>query len=237
MEITHRECNKCKMILPISSFYQKNLDRPPSRPCDFQSHCKECHKSVKKHEWKEKTAAQKEHIALRQHNWYQKNKHRVMKEAKDRLMEDPVYRKWKTEKEAAKRLKKSKDAVRLANRRWVQGLDIDTRFLWSKFKDWKINALRRKIDWSLTFEDLLELFKKSNKICHYTGEKLETTANSKNTLSLDRIDSDKGYSTDNIVFCTTIINRMKLDSTLEEFEEIMKKALSYKDNWVPKETG
>lgn len=40
--------------------------------------------------------------------------------------------------------------------------------------------------------------------------------------SVDRIDSSKGYTEDNIVVTTGIVNTMKLDMSIEEFKEQIK---------------
>ena len=40
--------------------------------------------------------------------------------------------------------------------------------------------------------------------------------------SVDRIDSSKGYTEDNIVVTTGIVNTMKLDMSIKEFKEQIK---------------
>jgi hypothetical protein len=40
-------------------------------------------------------------------------------------------------------------------------------------------------------------------------------------ISVDRIDSTKGYQLDNIVMCKWQVNQMKTDMTLEEFKSII----------------
>ncbi len=48
------------------------------------------------------------------------------------------------------------------------------------------------------------------KPCFYCGDSIRT-------IGLDRIDSSKGYTFDNVVSCCATCNRMKLDSTLQNF--------------------
>lgn len=82
-----------------------------------------------------------------------------------------------------------------------------------KYGKWKDNAKVRGIEWSLTMEQLQSM----PLICHYTGQELTLEINNFNTVSLDRIDSNKGYVLDNVVFCLTRINVMKSNMTKEEF--------------------
>ena len=63
----------------------------------------------------------------------------------------------------------------------------------------------------------VEYFEKLPFICHWTGEELTFEANMKNTVSLDRVDSSKGYSPDNVVLCGSMVNKMKNDQTEKDF--------------------
>lgn len=53
---------------------------------------------------------------------------------------------------------------------------------------------------------------------YYTG----IIPNDYKDYSIDRLDSTKGYTEDNIVITTNIINTMKLDMSIEEFKEQIK---------------
>lgn len=78
---------------------------------------------------------------------------------------------------------------------------------------WSYGAKKRNIQWDLTLDDLENL----PKICHYTGVDLVLTPNQENTISLDRLDSSRGYTKDNIVFCCADINKMKLEFNKDYF--------------------
>lgn len=69
------------------------------------------------------------------------------------------------------------------------------------------NAKERGIEFTLTLADMRKLLKK--KTCHYTGEKLNFLHGDRNKLSLDRVDSSKGYTKENTVACTTWVNHWK----------------------------
>lgn len=69
------------------------------------------------------------------------------------------------------------------------------------------NAKERGIEFTLTLADMRKLLKK--KTCHYTGEKLNFLHGDRNKLSLDRVDSSKGYTKENTVACATWVNHWK----------------------------
>jgi hypothetical protein len=200
------------------------------------SHCKECNKRTKKYEWEKEglDLDLKERRRLRQKYWYENNKERVSKQQKDKRLQDPVFRENQNKRSAARKLKQAKneehrDAIIRWN--WVHKLDPTTRFIWDRFRIWKKSGPKRSITWSLTFEQIWDLFLNSKGVCHYTGQKLDLKTNSRNTISLDRIDSSKGYEMGNVVFCTALINRMKLDLTMDDFAREMQTALNYRIHW------
>lgn len=82
-----------------------------------------------------------------------------------------------------------------------------------KINDWKRGAIQRGIAWELDEKD----FDAMPLICHYTKRELTFEVGHYNSLSLDRIDSTKGYTKDNVVFCCKIVNMMKLDIDVKDF--------------------
>lgn len=85
--------------------------------------------------------------------------------------------------------------------------DIDSRLkeLCTKAKG------RTNKEFNLVPQNLIDLWAKQDGKCAYTGLPLVPTANQFNTVSLDRVDSSKGYIVGNIQLLCTAINRMKLD--------------------------
>ncbi len=64
--------------------------------------------------------------------------------------------------------------------------------------------------------------------CHYCGQKPQSKMNRRTEATyiyngLDRINSDKGYTVDNVVPCCRTCNIMKSDLTVKEFKEQVKK--------------
>ena len=49
-----------------------------------------------------------------------------------------------------------------------------------------------------------------------------------NTASLDRLTPENGYRKGNVVWCSFLLNTMKRKMTEDEFYELLKQILSYK---------
>jgi hypothetical protein len=82
-----------------------------------------------------------------------------------------------------------------------------------RFRVWKYGAKHRGLEFSLTFNDIESL----PQMCYYTQIPLTVEPNHNHTLSLDRVDSSKGYIKDNVVFCCSFINLMKGKLSYEQF--------------------
>jgi hypothetical protein len=78
---------------------------------------------------------------------------------------------------------------------------------------------KKNIDTTITLDDLMKQYHHQNGKCFYSGRPLaiELRTKSLNSLSIDRINSSKGYTPDNIVLCCSIVNIMKLDTPEDEF--------------------
>lgn len=82
------------------------------------------------------------------------------------------------------------------------------------------HARDRNLEVTVTIEDVWGLFLKQDRKCKLSNLEL-TFSRSRNiagaTASLDRIDSSKGYDSDNIQWVHKDINRMKFDLPQEDF--------------------
>lgn len=113
--------------------------------------------------------------------------------------------------------------------------DPQTSCLRTYYSTYKYSAKNRNLEFKLSFEDCLILFKQN---CYYCGDypvERQTIhpsdiKNNKNKFKsknkdkfvliangIDRIDSSKGYTIENCQPCCEQCNRMKLDYTQEEF--------------------
>ena len=80
-----------------------------------------------------------------------------------------------------------------------------------KYTEYKRHAKERNIKFNISLKDFITLI---NQSCYYCGK---YPAN-----GLDRIDSSKGYTLDNVVPCCKYCNRAKSDLSLEEFFGMIK---------------
>lgn len=93
------------------------------------------------------------------------------------------------------------------------------------FHSSKGNAKKKKIDHSISIEHLKELWEIQKGLCYYTNKpmlkNLENVENNYDSVSVDRIDSSKGYIVGNVVLCRWVINRMKNDLSNLHFLDII----------------
>jgi dUTP pyrophosphatase len=109
----------------------------------------------------------------------------------------------------------------------LSNLDI---FFNDKISKLKHTAEQRSIEFNLKSEDLLNLYNKQNGLCFYTGIPLSLVSTKAwkqkrqadfDILSVDRIDSSKGYENCNIVLCCNAINKMKGTSSVLEIQGLL----------------
>lgn len=93
----------------------------------------------------------------------------------------------------------------------------------------KTRAKIKKIEFNLTEEIILSKLNEQNNKCFYSGVDLLTINEMENnwkcgnihTLSIDRINSKLGYTEDNIVLASSVVNSMKNELTTTEFLNII----------------
>lgn len=107
------------------------------------------------------------------------------------------------------------------NTRWT-GYEKITGAYWSSVVYGATKA--RSLSFNITIMQAWELFLKQNGKCAMTGIDLSFAklnkdwSTGKQTASLDRIDSSKGYEIDNIWWVHKRINMMKKEMSVEEFQ-------------------
>ena len=112
-----------------------------------------------------------------------------------------------------------------AHKGWVKDV-IRTSFCYK----YEAQADLRGLDWGVTFEYLADLLIEQDFKCALTGWDIDAMEVNKNTASLDRIDSSKGYIEGNIHWVHKMVNMSKQSYTQEEFIG-MCKAVSNKAKW------
>ncbi len=97
----------------------------------------------------------------------------------------------------------------------------ETRKLYRNTKQGKLKSIinsakHRKIDFSLTSKQVFTLLDKN---CFYCGQK--------DTIGIDRVDSNTGYTLENCIPCCSMCNYMKKDFKQSDFILQCKKIVAY----------
>lgn len=98
---------------------------------------------------------------------------------------------------------------------------------WNSVLKNKDSSAKKMKDFDLTIEYIWDLFLKQNRKCAFSGVLLEFTASKNITASLDRIDSSKGYTKNNVQWVHKDINKMKSNYSSQYFIEQCKLVASY----------
>ena len=104
----------------------------------------------------------------------------------------------------------------------------------SFFREIQRSAQKRNISFNITPQQIWELFVKQDAICALSGLKITLIPNKKKkdkqTASLDRIDSSKGYDIDNVQWVHKDINLIKRQYKQEYFLLLVRNIYHYKCN-------
>lgn len=96
-------------------------------------------------------------------------------------------------------------------------------------KNSKNNSKKRGQIFNINEKDLLDKWNSQKRKCYYSGLEMTTLPNNDLSVSIDRIDSEKGYTRRNIVFTTSIVNRMKNKFDSNVFLILCKAIANYND--------
>lgn len=102
--------------------------------------------------------------------------------------------------------------------------DDVNKFLNDRYNRLKLRAEKNNIPFDIIKKDFIELYYKQKGLCFYSDKPLICKAGigySRMSFSVDKIESDLGYTIDNIVFCGAKFNTIKSDLTLKEMKKWM----------------
>lgn len=111
---------------------------------------------------------------------------------------------------------KNKDAIKERKKNKRESMTFDDRFklLIKNARD------RKEYVVSIDAEYLQSVYESQEGLCAYTKLPLLAIGNQLNTMSLDRVDSSKDYTSDNIQLVCVAINKMKLNYTEDQFIQL-----------------
>lgn len=130
------------------------------------------------------------------------------------------------EKRKAVQLKYNRNNVELLKKRAI-AWKIKSPFK-SMLGTYRQNAAKRGFVLEINSDDLEKQWLKQKGLCYYTNEPMLKHYGSKNSVSIDRVDSSKGYTLDNVVLCLRQVNIMKNDATLLELFQFCESILNNK---------
>lgn len=89
--------------------------------------------------------------------------------------------------------------------------------LYLRCKKARERAHSKNMKFDLTPEFLMDLWNVQDGKCFYSGLEMTYDRNDLYTVSVDRVDSNKGYTQDNVVLCCWSVNSMKNSYSTDEF--------------------
>ena len=132
---------------------------------------------------------------------------------------------------------KGKATQKKATKRHRASLEVDMdKFL----QDAVVRANRRAndkgIECTITKDELRQVFIESNGVCALSNMPISTIHHDRYKASIDRIDSDKGYTMDNIQIVASCVNMAKSDMKLNEFWIMIDALAANKVNYGKRKT-
>lgn len=103
-------------------------------------------------------------------------------------------------------------------------------YLRTKIHSAKRNSIDKGLAFDLDFDFIKELLAKQQGKCFFSGIELQFKPHDIYSMSIDRVDSLKSYTRDNVVLTCWVVNMMKRDLTNEVFIELCKKITDNQSN-------
>ena len=86
---------------------------------------------------------------------------------------------------------------------------------------------QRDVPFDLDLDDLMNLWNEQRGLCNMSGVQLTHTSSGIYNGSIDRIDSSKGYTIDNIQLLSVIAQTIKWDNDMDTFKHLIKNIVEY----------
>lgn len=128
------------------------------------------------------------------------------------------------------RIEKSKENIKISHKMYPRSYgfcgieDIRGAYL----SGIKHRSMKKGREYSVSNQYLWDLYLKQNRKCAMTGMEIKFNTG-KQTASLDRIDSKKGYVEGNVQWVHKDINSVKHDYTVDQFRNYCKLVANYKN--------
>jgi hypothetical protein len=103
----------------------------------------------------------------------------------------------------------------------------DSNILRYRYTSARNRAKAKDIEFTITYQNVKDLWDTQNGKCYYSGTDMilirgnDKDGSSGYSASLDRIDSNIGYTPDNTVLCMSAINIMKHTLSIDKFKHLI----------------
>jgi hypothetical protein len=100
---------------------------------------------------------------------------------------------------------------------------IKNNYLFYRVNNTRSRAKANNIPFNIAVSDVQEIWEKQGGKCYYTDQPMILGPSPRRwqCVSIDRVDSDRGYEKDNIVLCRGIVNLVKNELSVNELLEII----------------
>jgi len=88
-------------------------------------------------------------------------------------------------------------------------------------------AVKRKQLFKLTVSDIVNFWNTQQAVCAYSGRQMTLEAGQLNTVSIERIDNNIGYTLENTILVCQAMNRMKSNFEFDEFYDLCRDVAKY----------
>jgi len=92
------------------------------------------------------------------------------------------------------------------------------------------SAEKRQQVFALTIDNVVSCWKEQDGVCVYSGRKMTLDAGHLNTVSIERINSNEGYTPENTVLVCQAINRMKSNFEFDDFYNLCRDVAAFLGN-------
>jgi hypothetical protein len=120
------------------------------------------------------------------------------------------YKTWQTQCYDCKNVKRTANTLE-----WSKTAPLEEIFKEQLYNANKRATKRGKYTCDITVAELIEIYNKQSGKCYISGRELKTEVGHLDRISIDRIDSTKGYTKENVGLVCSQINLIKLDMSVE----------------------
>jgi hypothetical protein len=128
---------------------------------------------------------------------------------------DSLYNQWETECNECKTPRKRNEE----HKRISEGTLEYNLGLLLKNTNQRTKKKNKETLINIDIDYLKEIYNKQDGLCFYSGKKMSFIPNSREKMSIDRINSNKWYEKGNVVLCCWTANNLKQDLSIDEFKD------------------